>query len=44
VKLALNIFVARLILEAAHRAILWVATEVLNFRAGRASGSLGSRR
>jgi hypothetical protein len=44
VKLALNIFVARLILEAAHRAILWVLTEVLDFRTGRASGSPVSRR
>ena len=43
-KLALNIFAARLILEAARAAIMWVLTEVLNLGTGRASGSPGGRR
>jgi hypothetical protein len=37
VKLALNIFAIRLVLEAARGAIMWVLTEVL-FGIGRANG------
>jgi hypothetical protein len=44
VKLALNVFAARLILEAARVAIMWVLSEALGLRSGRTSGSPSRRR
>ncbi len=43
-KLALNIFAARIVLEAAGGALMWVWVEVLNFKTGPAVKGLPAQR